>query len=130
MQDAKERDPGVSRETIRAVAGERVWVAVNQIKADKLEQHKRFVLDILMPAVEKVEPTAFRHTRFLLPVVLNEDEICTSVWLMDPLIEGADYDPMSILVKAYGQAQAEEYIKIWEEAEAGPQLLYDLTQTL
>lgn len=130
MQDTHERDPGVPRETIRAAAGERVWVAVDHIKADKLEQYKRFVLEILMPAVEKVEPTAFRHTRVLLPVVLNEDEICTPVWLMDPLIEGAEYNPMEILVKAYGQEQAEEYIKIWEEAEAGPQVLYDLTQTL
>src|SRR5215213_2986764 len=47
--------------------GERMWVLLNHVKADKLEQHKHFVQDILMPAVEKVDPAAFRHTRFLSP---------------------------------------------------------------
>jgi|SRR5215207_7888985 len=130
MQKTKGRDLNVARETIRAAKGERMWVLLNHVKADKLEQHKHFVQDILMPAVEKVDPAAFRHTRFLSPAEPNEDGTFTSVFLMDPLIEDADYTFLGVLTKAYGEEQAKEYIKLWEEAEASPQVSYSLTQTL
>jgi hypothetical protein len=130
MEKAKVRDMGVARETIRAMQGERIWVLLNHVKADKLEQHERFVEDILMPAAEKVEPATFRHTRFLLPAEPNEDGTFTSVFLMDPLIEDADYTFDGLLTKAYGEEQAKEYLKLWEESAAGPQVGYVLTQAL
>ena len=130
MQKGKERDINVPREMIRAAEGEKIWVLLNHIKADKLEQHKRFVHDILMPAAEKVDPAAFRHTRYLHPAEPNEDGTFTSVFLMDPLIEGADYTFLGLLTKAYGEEQAKEYIKLWEEAEASPQVGYSLIQAL
>ena len=130
MEKTKARDAGVPRETIRAMHGEGVWVLLNHVKADKLEQHKRFVHDILMPAAEKVEPAAFRHTRFLLPEEPNEDGTFTSVFLMDPLIEGADYSFEGLLTKAYGEEHTKEYLKLWEDAAAGPQIGYVLTQAL
>lgn len=129
MQKTNERDLEVPREMIRAAAGERMWVLLNHVKADKLEQHKHFVQDLLMPAAEKVDPAAFRHTRFLSPAEPNEDGTFTSVFLMDPLIEGADYTFLGLLTKAYGEEQAKEYIKLWEETEASPQVGYSLTQT-
>ena len=130
MQKGKERDINVPREMIRAAEGEKIWVLLNHIKADKLEQHKRFVHDILMPAAEKVDPAAFRHTRYLHPAEPNEDGTFTSVFLMDPLLEGADYTFLGLLTKAYGEEQAKEYIKLWEEAEASPQVGYSLIQAL
>ena len=130
MQKGKERDINVPREMIRAAEGEKMWVLLNHIKADKLEQHKRFVHDILMPAAEKVDPAAFRHTRYLHPAEPNEDGTFTSVFLMDPLLEGADYTFLGLLTKAYGEEQAKEYIKLWEEAEASPQVGYSLIQAL
>ena len=130
MQKGKERDINVAREMIRAAEGEKIWVLLNHIKADKLEQHKRFVHDILMPAAEKVDPAAFRHTRYLHPAEPNEDGTFTSVFLMDPLLEGTDYTFLGLLTKAYGEEQAKEYIKLWEEAEASPQVGYSLIQAL
>jgi len=130
MQKGKERDMNVRREMIRAAEGEKMWVLLNHVKADKLEQHKRFVHDILMPAAEKVDPVAFRHTRFLYPAEPNEDGTFTSVFLMDPLVEGADYTFLGLLTKAYGEELAKEYIKLWEEAEASPQVGYSLIQAL
>ena len=81
MQKGKARDINTPREMIRATEGEKIWVLLNHIKADKLEQHKRFVHDILMPAAEKVDPAAFRHTRYLHPAEPNEDGTFTSVFL-------------------------------------------------
>jgi hypothetical protein len=119
----------VTREPIRAVEGERMWVLLNHVKADKWEQHEHFVHDVLMPAVKKVEPSALRHTRFLRPAEQNEDGTYTSVFLMDPLVEGADYDILSLLKKAYGEDKAEEYIQLWGESLASPQVGYDLFQS-
>lgn len=114
---------------VRAAEGERMWVLLNHVKADKWEQHAHFVHHILMPAVEKVEPSALRHTRFLHPAEQNEDGTCTSGFLMDPLVEGADYDIMSLLTKAYGEQKAEKYIQSWGETLASPQVGYDLIQS-
>lgn len=130
MQKIKEREPDTPREVIRAAQGEQMWVLLNHVKADKLEQHKHFVQDILMPAAEKVDQAAYRHTRFLYPAEPNADGSFTSVFLMDPLVEGADYSFSGLLTKAYGEEQAQEYIKLWEEAEASPQVGYLVTQEL
>ena len=130
MQKTNERKLDIPREMIRAAQGERMWVLLNHVKADKLEQHKHFVQDILMPAAEKVDPAAFRHTRFLFPAEPNQDGTFTSVFLMDPIIEGADYTFLDLLTKAYGEEQAKEYVKLWEEAEASPQVGYSVTQAL
>ncbi len=129
VQKGTERNVNVARETIRAVEGERMWVLLNHVKADKWEQHEHFVHDILVPAIEKVEPSVLRRTRVLYPAEQNEDGTYTSVFLMDPLVEGADYDILSLLKKAYGEEQAEEYILLWSESLAGPQVGYDLTQS-
>jgi hypothetical protein len=129
MQKGTARNANVARETIRAAEGEQMWVLVNHVKADKWEQHEHFVHNILMPAAEKVDPAAFRHTRFLHPAEQNEDGTYTSVWLMDPVIEGADYDISSLLKKAYGEEKAEEYDRLWDESLASPQVGYELVQS-
>ena len=129
MQKGTVRNANVARETIRAAEGEQMWVVLNHVKADKWEQHEHFVHNILMPAAEKVDPAAFRHTRFLHPAEQNEDGTYTSVWLMDPVIEGADYDILSLLKKAYGEDKAEEYVQLWNESLVSPQVGYVLIQS-
>ena len=129
MQKGTVRNANVARETIRAAEGEQMWVLLNHVKADKWEQHEHFVHNILMPAAEKVDPAAFRHTRFLHPAEQNEDGTYTSVWLMDPVIEGADYDILSLLKKAYGEDKAEEYVQLWNESLVSPQIGYELIQS-
>jgi hypothetical protein len=89
VQKGTERNANVTREPVRAVEDERIWVLLNHVKADKWEQHEHFVHDVLVPAMEEVEPCARRHTRFLHPAEQNEDGTYTSVFLMDPLVEDA-----------------------------------------
>ena len=129
MQKGTVRNTKLARETIRATDGERMWVLLNHVKVDKWEQHEHFVHNILMPAAEKADQTAFRHTRFLHPAEQNEDGTYTSIWIMDPHIESADYDIPRLLKKAYGEEQGEEYIQLWGESLAGPQVGYELIQS-
>jgi hypothetical protein len=128
-REGTERNANVARETIRAAEGERMWVLLNHVKADKREQQERFVHHILMPAAKQVALSALRHTRFLHPAEQNEDGTYTYAFLMDPLIEGADYDILSLLQKAYGKDKAEKYIVLWNESLASPQVGYHLVQS-
>ncbi len=123
------RNADVPRENIRAAEGERVWVLLNHVKADKWEQHERFILEILWPAAHEADPAAARHSRFLQPAAQNEDGTYTSVFLMDPVIEGSDYEILSLLKKTYGEDKAEEYLKLWSESLASPQVGYEVIQS-
>ena len=95
----------------RAVEGDQVWVVLNHVKAENWEEHKDFVLNILIPAAEKIVPHEMGHTRFLYQTEPNEDDNYTSVFLMDPVVEDGNYDILEILKKAYGDEQAEVYHK-------------------
>ena len=117
------------QKAVRAAEGQKMWVLLNHIKADRCAQFERFVHDILMSAGEKVDPAAFRHTRFLHPAEQNEDGTYTSVFLMDPLIKGADYNILNLLKKAYSEDKAEEYYQLWIDSLASPQTGYEVTQS-
>jgi hypothetical protein len=129
MQTKTTRPLDIPRETIRALAGERVWIWVNTIKSDKREQFERFVHQILFPAIVQLEPAAACQVRFLHPNEANEDGTYTYVFLMDPVIEGLNYDISRLLKRAYGEVLGEEHNELLHEAEATPQTGYDLTQS-
>ena len=103
----------------RAVEGDEVWVLLNHVKADKWEEHKDFVLNILIPAAEKIVPKEMGHTRFLYPTEPNEDGTYTSVFLMDPVVQDGNYDILDILKKEYGEEQAEQYYERWATDQVG-----------
>ena len=109
--------------------GERMWIRINTIKADKREQFEHFVHTILYPAVMQVEPAVARQVRFLHPNAPNEDGTYTYVFLMDPLIEGFDYGIEQLLKRAYGEDVGEEHDELGRETEAAPQSGYDMTQS-
>jgi hypothetical protein len=48
---------------------------------------------------------------------------------MDPVVEGADYRILSLPEKAYGKDKAEEYIQLWTESSASPQVDHKLIQS-
>lgn len=129
MQKGVARNEDVAGETIRARNGELVWVLLNHVKADKREEHENFVENILIPAAEKIDTTALRHTRFLHPTEQNEDGTYTYVFLMDPVIEGAEYEIEILLTKAYGEEKAKEYGQQWDDSLASPQVAYSLIQS-
>jgi len=119
----------IQRTAIRATEGERVWIWVNHVKADKWEQHERFVHDILKPATEQVDAAVFHHTRFLHPSRPNEDGTYTSAWLMDPGLEGGNYEILSLLQRTYGEEKGAEYYHLWTDSLVRSQVGYGFFQS-
>ena len=113
----------------RAKQDETVWVLLNHVKADKLEVHRQFIFNVLMPAVRKVAPELIHTVRFLEPTQPNDDGTYTSVWLMDPVVAGVDYSYDTLLTQAYGAEQAAEYMKLVDEYEVSLQTRYELRQS-
>lgn len=87
-------------------------VVVNVVKADKKQQFEDYV-NKFWAALDKVgasDPTVKRtgvQTRFLFPAGANEDGTYTFIFLMDPLVQGADYSMRNILEKALTPEEAD-----------------------
>lgn len=114
-----------------AAPGQTVWVLINHIKPGKLDAHLRWIYDILMPAVQRVAPDIYRTARFLERHEEDEqpeDGTHHTVWIMDPVVDGANYDYDVLLTQAYGAEQAQEYMKLSDEWEARGQTVYVLKQ--
>ena len=74
-----------------------------------------------MPAVQRVVPDLYRTVRFLEQHAddnREEDGTHRSVWIMDPVVEGADYRYQTVLPQAYGAEQAQAYMKLLDDWEA------------
>jgi hypothetical protein len=109
---------------LQAAEGAEVWVVVNTIKADKREQFEKFVFEIFWPAGRKLTglgQKAFLHTRVLLPTKANEDGTYTYLYLMDPVIKGANYDIETFLRQMFSAEKAREYGQMLEDTYARPQ---------
>ena len=116
------------REDIRAHEGEDVWVLLNHIRAEKREAFEHFLHSILMPAAAHIQPDVYNKTRILHPSLPNKDGTYTYILLMDPVVLDGEYNIENILRGFYKPDVAMEYMRIWEEAQASPQIEYDMTQ--
>lgn len=109
--------PTTSRPTTKP--GQTVWVCVYDVKADKRAQYEHFVHDIFWPGAAKLAPKeqqVFRQTRVMHPVKANPDGSYGYAFIMDPVIDGADYDIESLVKKMYGKAKGAEQYKLFEGA--------------
>jgi len=113
----------------RAVEGDEVWVFLNHVKADQWEKHKDFVMNVLIPAAEKIIPAEMGQTRFLYGTESNEDGTYTSVFLMDPVVENGNYNIEDILKKAHGDEQGHAYTEQWMESLAADQVGFTVKQS-
>ena len=118
------------REEIRARQGEDMWIVLNHIRAEKQEIFEHFLHAILMPAVAHVEPEVYNKTRVLHPTMPNKDGSYTYIFLMDPLVLKGEYNIENILFEFYKPDVAKEYMKVWNECLEGPQVEYDVVQSL
>ena len=115
-----------------AQAGDKVWVIVNSVKADKRAQFERFVTAIFWPGAAKLSPAeqrVFRQTRVLNLTAPEADGTYSYLFIMDPLIPGANYEIGHLLQKEYGAAKAAEYVKLLDGSLAGKQHQYLMVQT-
>ncbi|NEU67135.1 hypothetical protein GK091_09615 [Spirosoma agri] len=108
----------ISREI--AKPGQKVWVICYHVKSDKRAQYERFVHQLFWAGASKLtaekDKQVFRQTRVLHPTKASPDGSYTYLFIMDPYIDGADYDIESLLRKMYGAKQASEYFKQFSTA--------------
>ena len=116
-------------ENMRAHEGEPMWVLLNTIRPEKRKVFEHFLDAILMPAVAHTHPEVFSKTRVLYPSTPNEAGTYTYIFLMDPVVLDGIYNISSILHEFYKPEQADEYMKIWDEALVSPQVEYDMIQS-
>jgi hypothetical protein len=116
-------------EHMRAHEGEPMWVILNHIHPEKRKAFEHFLEAILMPAVAHTYPEVFSKTRILYPSLPNEHGTYTYIFLMDPLVDTGEYNISHILYDYYKPELADAYLKIWEEAQASPQVEYDVVQS-
>lgn len=112
--------------------GDSVWVIINHIKADKRQQFEKFVHEIFWPMAKKLtseEQRVFRQTRVLHSVKPEEDGTYSYLFIMDPVVPGADYDIENLLKKMYDEQKATEYMKMLNETEASGQTGYRMLQS-
>lgn len=117
------------RENIRAHSGEDMWVLLNHIRADKVESFEHFLHAILMPAIAHTQPEVYNKVRVLHPTMPNKDGTYTYIFLMDPLVQDGEYNIDNILHEFYKPDLAREYLKIYNEAQAEPQIELDMVQS-
>ncbi|WP_303309599.1 hypothetical protein [Hymenobacter sp. BT730] len=122
------------KKTTRELAkpGDKVWVIVNPVKADKRVQFEHFVSDIFWPTFAKLGPEeqhVFRQTRVLNAVRPEADGTYAYLFIMDPVIPGASYDIEAVLKKAYGPEKGAEHYKLYTESLAGAQKTYSVLET-
>jgi|GEM_PF-389837 len=122
----------LSGANIRAAKGDTVWVLLNHIKHDKRQQFEKFIHEIFWPKAAKLNPEdqqAFKQTRVLHPVKMNDDSTYTYIFLMDPLIPNGNYNILYYLKKMYDEAKAKEYYKMWSECYKRSQEPFVVTQS-
>lgn len=123
-----------NKNTLRQMAnpGDTVWVFVNHVKADKKEQFEKFVSGIFWPMAKKLseqDQRVFRQTRVLYPARPEPDGTYSYFFIMDPVVDGGDYDIGHLLEKMYGAEKAKEYMQIFDETAAAEQTGYTLVQS-
>lgn len=106
----------------RSVDNDTIWIIYNYIKADKVDDFKKFSFDLIRIARKENSPAA-RSARMLEPLIANDDGTYTYIYLMDPMVStpGA-YGFLPPLSKEYGEEKAMEIIKTgFTDALARPQ---------
>lgn len=105
-----------------------MWVLLNYVKADQRASFETFAFERLLPALEKgaasdpVLRKVHSQTRMLVPQHANPDGTYTYIWLMDPVVPGADYEYRPILERAFSKRETDAALALMEGAMAAPQV--------
>ncbi|KAA9356528.1 hypothetical protein [Larkinella humicola] len=102
-----------------AKANETVWVIAYPVKATKRAQYERFIHEIFWPGAKNLsasEQKVFKQTRVLHPTKPEADGSYAYLFIMDPVVKGADYGIESLLTKMYGKQKAAEHFKLFKDA--------------
>lgn len=102
-----------------AKTNETVWVISYPVKANKRAQYERFIHEIFWPGAKNLSPAeqkVFKQTRVMHPTKPEADGSYAYLFIMDPVVKGADYGIESLLKKEYGAQKGSEYFKLFKDA--------------
>ncbi|CAN5237235.1 hypothetical protein BH09BAC4_BH09BAC4_48170 [soil metagenome] len=102
-----------------AKQNESVWVISYPVKANKRAQYERFIHEIFWPGAKNLsaaDQKIFKQTRVLHPTKPEADGSYAYLFIMDPVVKGADYGIESLLAKEYGAQKGKEYFKLFKDA--------------
>jgi len=114
---------------LRAAQGQPVLVSLSTIKPDKRDDFRRYIDEVKAPVVRATSPEAHASVRLLEPSQPNPDGTWTFVWIMDPVVEGEDYEMEPMYEAFYGPEHAQERLREWDECHACDQVCYELVQS-
>jgi hypothetical protein len=112
-----------------------MWVVLNHVKADQRAAFETFAFERLLPALKKAAASdqlakkLRSQTRMLVPKEANADGTYTYIWLMDPVVPGADYSYRAILEKGHSKQEADAAIALVESAMASPPVAYTVSSS-
>lgn len=116
----------------RSREGDSVWIFLTYVKADKREQFEKFVHEIFYDSATRLsaeEQKVFAQTRVIHPGEVQKDGSLVYMFMMDPVIPGADYQIPGLLAKIYGKEKAAEYEKIFNDCLAKEQVGFSGVQS-
>jgi ketosteroid isomerase-like protein len=97
-----------------AKAGETVWIVNYYVKADKGNDFEAFIKNELMPALDMsdmAQAQAKAQTRLLAPKQADKSGNLKYVFIMDPVVDGVNYDMGVVLTKKHGEEVGKEKFK-------------------
>lgn len=108
---------------IAARQDQEVWVAAYKVKADKRAKFEDFVRTKLYPSIDRSKPEldmVARQTRLVIPTEPEKDGSYRYMFIMDPVVDGADYTIENFIISKYGQQKGKEILKEFDETLTGP----------
>ncbi|MBS4057854.1 MAG: DUF4440 domain-containing protein [Bacteroidales bacterium] len=105
--------------TQRAKVNDKILIVLNHVKADKVAQFEDFYKTKLAPAGTAFNPQAKGTVRVQSPSGPNTDGTFTYVFLMDPYVDGLNYDINYPLEASYGPEKAREYMALYLDCLKG-----------
>lgn len=115
--------------TMRATSGEKLWIVLTPIKADKRAEFEHFVQDIVVPAVKRVAPDVYRQVRAFYPTRREADGTYLYAFLMDPLLPDGSYNFAVLFPQVYTEQETQAYLRLWEDVQAAPQTVHEFVQS-
>lgn len=108
---------------IAAQQDQSVWVAAYRVKADKRAAFEDFVRTKLYPSIDRTKPEldmVAKQTRLVIPTEPEKDGSYRYMFIMDPVVEGADYTIENFIISKHGQKKGKEILKGFDETLVGP----------
>ena len=98
---------------IAAQQDQEVWVAAYRVKADKRKVFEDFVRTRLYPSIDRSKPEqdlVAKQTRLIIPTEPEKDGSYRYMFIMDPVVDGADYSIENLIISKHGKKEGQKIL--------------------